>query len=118
VKYSAIVRDVTMSCVLALKRYTRTWVYKHIIKHLYGCETWSLILGQEHRLRVFENTVQRRIFEPKRDEVTGGWIELHNEARRDLYSSPGKIRGIKSRNMRWAEHVARMGRRGTRIGYR
>jgi hypothetical protein len=66
---------------------------------------------------VFENRVLRRIFGPKRDEVTGEWRKLHNEELRDLYSSPSIIRIIKSRRMRWARHVARMGRRGTRIGY-
>jgi hypothetical protein len=54
---------------------------------------------------------------PKRDEVTGEWIKLHNEELRDLYSSPSIIRIIKSRRMRWAGHVARMGRRGTLIDY-
>jgi hypothetical protein len=62
----------------------------------------------EHRLRVFENKVLRRIFGPKRDEVTGGWRKLHNEEVRDLYSSPSIIRIIKSRSMRWVEPVARM----------
>jgi hypothetical protein len=76
---------------------------------LYGCETWSLTVREEHRLRVFENKVLRRIFGPKRDEVTGGWIKLHNEELRDLYSSPSIIRIIKSRSTRWAGHVARMG---------
>jgi hypothetical protein len=76
---------------------------------LYGCETWSLILREEHRLRVFENRALRRIFGPKRDEVTGGWRKLHNEGLHDLYSSPSIIRIIKSRRMRWAGHVARMG---------
>jgi hypothetical protein len=76
---------------------------------LYGCEIWSLTLGEEHRLRVFENKVLRRIFGPKRDEVTGGWRKLRNEELRDLYSSPSIIRIIKSRMMRWAGHVARMG---------
>jgi hypothetical protein len=56
---------------------------------LYGCETWSLTLKEEHRLRVFENRVLRRIFGPKRDVVTGEWRKLHNEKLRDLYSSPG-----------------------------
>jgi hypothetical protein len=72
---------------------------------------------EEHRLRVFENRVLRRIFGLKRDEVTGRWIKLHNEELRDLYSSPSIIRIIKSRRMRWAGHVARMERRGTCIGY-
>jgi hypothetical protein len=73
-------------------------------------------LREEHRLRVFENRVLRRIFGPKRDEVMGGWRKLHNEELRDLYSLPSIIRMIKSRRMRWAGHVTRMGRRGTRIG--
>jgi hypothetical protein len=76
---------------------------------LYGCETWSLTLKEEHRLRVFENRVLRRIFGPKRDEVTGEWRKLHSEELHILYSSPNIIRQIKSRRMRWAEHVARMG---------
>jgi hypothetical protein len=75
----------------------------------YGCETWSLPLREEHRLRVFENRVLRRIFGPKRDEVMREWRKLHNEKLRDLYSSPSIIRIIKSRSMRWAGHVARMG---------
>jgi hypothetical protein len=76
---------------------------------LYGCEIWSLTLNEEHRLRVFENKVLRRIFGPKRDEVTGRWKKLYNEELRDLYSSPRMIRIIKSMRMRWAGHVARMG---------
>jgi hypothetical protein len=66
---------------------------------------------------VFENRVLGRIFGPKRDEVTGEWRKLHNEELRDLYSSPSVIGMIKSRRMSWAGHVARMGRRGTRIGW-
>jgi hypothetical protein len=66
-------------------------------------------IKEEHRLRVFENRVLKRIFGPKRDEVMGEWRKLHNEELRDLYSSPGIIRIIKSRRMRWAGHVARMG---------
>jgi hypothetical protein len=58
---------------------------------LYGCETWSLTLREEHRLRVFENRVLTRIFGPKRDEVTGGWRKLHNEELHNLYSSPEDI---------------------------
>jgi hypothetical protein len=67
---------------------------------LYGCETWSLTLRQEHKLRVFENRVLRRIFGPKRDEVTGKWRKLHNKEFHDLYSSPSIIRIIKSRRMK------------------
>jgi hypothetical protein len=74
-------------------------------------------LKEEHRLRVFENRVLRRIFGPKRDEVTGEWRKLHNKELRDLYSSTSIIRIIKSRRIRWAGHVARMGRRGTLIDY-
>jgi hypothetical protein len=66
---------------------------------------------------VFENRVLRRIFGPKRDEVTGEWRKLHNEELRDLYSSQSIIKIIKSRRMRWAGHVARMRRRGTLIDY-
>jgi hypothetical protein len=73
------------------------------------CETWSLTLREEHRLRVFENKVLRRIYGPKRDEGTGGWRKLHNEELHDLYSSPSIITIIKSRRMRWTGHVVRMG---------
>jgi hypothetical protein len=75
---------------------------------LYGCETWSLTLREEHRLRVFENRVRRRIFGPKRDEVTGGWRKQYNEELHGLYSSPGIVRAIKARRMRWAGHVELM----------
>jgi hypothetical protein len=76
---------------------------------MYGCETWSLTLREEHRLRVFENRVLRRIFVPKRDEVTGGWRKLHNEKLHGLYSSPSIVRVIKARRVRWVGHVARIG---------
>jgi hypothetical protein len=65
----------------------------------------SLTLREEHELRVFENRVLRRIFGPKRDEVTGGWRKLHNEELHNLYSSPSTIRMMKARWMRWAGHV-------------
>jgi len=76
---------------------------------LYGCETWSLTLREERRLRVFENRVLKRIFVPKRNEVTGEWRKLHNEELNNLYPSPNIVRVIKSRRMRWAGHVARIG---------
>ena len=66
-------------------------------------------MREERRLRVFENRVLRRVFGPKRDEVTGEWRKLHNEELKDLYSSPSIVHVVKSRRMRWAGHVARMG---------
>jgi hypothetical protein len=97
-----------------LSRNIKIRLYKTIILPvvLYGCETWSLTLREEHRLRML-----RGIFGLKRDEVTGGWRKLHNEVPYNLYSSPNIIRIIKSRRMRWAGHVARMGRRRMHIGY-
>jgi hypothetical protein len=93
-------------------------IYKTIILPLvlYLCETWSLTFSEERRLRVFENSVLR-IFVPKRDEVTGGWRKLHNEEIHNFYSSANIIRMIKSIRVRWAGHVARMGRRGMHIEY-
>ena len=76
---------------------------------LYGCETWLLTLREEHRLRVFENRALRRVFGPKRDEVTGEWRKLHNKKLNDLYSLPNIVQVVKSRRMRWAGHVAHMG---------
>ena len=75
---------------------------------MYGCEAWSLILREERKLRVFENMVLRRIFGPRRDEVTGEWRRLHNEELSNLYSSPNIVRVMKLRRMRWAEHVGRI----------
>jgi len=88
-------------------------IYRTIILPvvLYGCETWSLTLREERRLRVFENRVLRRVFGPKRDEVTGEWRKLHNEELSDLYSLPNIVRVVKSRRMRWAGHVVHMGER-------
>jgi len=79
---------------------------------LYGCETWSLTLREELRLRVFESRVLRRIFGSRRDEVTGEWRKLHNEKLNYLYSSPSIVRVIQSKRMRWVGHVARVGERG------
>jgi len=73
-------------------------------------------LREERWLRVFENMVLWRIFRPRRDEVTGDWRRLHNEELNDFYSSPHIVRVIKSRRMRWARHVARMGEERGRIG--
>jgi len=88
-------------------------IYKTVILPVvvYGCETWSLTLREEHRLRVFENRVLRRIFGSKRDEVTGEWRKLHNDELDDLCCSHSIFRVIKSRRMRWAGHVACMGER-------
>ena len=94
-----------------LSKNLKVEIYKTIILPIvsYGCETCSLILQEERKLRVFENKVLRRIFGPRRSEVTGEWRRLHNEELNDLYSSPNIVRVIKSRRMRWAGHVARMG---------
>jgi hypothetical protein len=75
---------------------------------LYGCKTWSLNWREEHRLRVFENRVLRRIFGPKREEDES-WRKLHNVEPQSLYSSPNIVRVIKSRKMRWVGHMSRMG---------
>ena len=72
---------------------------------------------EECRLRVFENRVLKRIFGPKRDEITGEWRKLHNEELNDVYCSPNTVRVIKSRRMRWAGYVARMGERRGGTGF-
>jgi len=78
---------------------------------VYGCGTWSFALRNERRLRGFENRVLERIFGPKRDQVTGEWRKLHIEELNDLYASSNIVRVIKSKRIRWAGHVARMGER-------
>ncbi|KAJ4443974.1 hypothetical protein ANN_05763 [Periplaneta americana] len=92
-----------------LSKNLKVRIYKTVILPvvLYGCETWTLTLREEHRLRVFENKVLRKIFGAKRNEVTGEWRKLHNAELHALYSSPDIIRNIKSRRLRWAGHVAR-----------
>jgi hypothetical protein len=94
-----------------LSKNQRIKIYRTVILPvvLYGCETWSLTLREERWLRVFENKMLRRIFGPKRDEVTGEWRKLHNEELNYLYSSSSIVRLIKSRRMRWAGHVTCMG---------
>ena len=98
---------------LHLSKNLKTRMYRNITLSvvLHGCETWSLTLREERRLRVFENRVLRRVFGPRRDDVTGEWRKLHNEELNDLYSSPGIVRVTKSRRMRWAGHVVRTGER-------
>ncbi|KAJ4428178.1 hypothetical protein ANN_24193 [Periplaneta americana] len=94
-----------------LSKNPKVRIYKTVILPvvLYGCETWTLTLREEQRLRVFENKVLRKIFGAKRDEVTGEWRKLHNTELHALYPSLDIIRNIKSRRLRWAGHVARMG---------
>jgi hypothetical protein len=89
-----------------VKKCERTYKTIILLVVLYGCETWSLAVREEHKLRVFEKRVLRRIFGPKKDGVTGGWRKLHNEELHNLYSLPSIIRIIKSRMMRWAGYVA------------
>jgi hypothetical protein len=94
-----------------LSRNLKVKIYKTIVLPvvLYRCETWSSTLVEEHRLRVFENRVLRRIFGTKRDEVMEEWRMLRSGELHNLYSSPDIIRLIKSRRMRWVGHVALMG---------
>jgi hypothetical protein len=94
-----------------LSRNIKVKLYKTIIPPvvLYGCETWSLTLKEEHRFRIYENRVLRRIFGLERDEVTGQGRKPQSGELHNLYSSPNIIRLIKSRRMRWAGHVASMG---------
>jgi hypothetical protein len=88
-----------------LSKNVKIRIYKSIILPavLYGCETWTLTLRDEHRLGLFEDRVLGRIFGPKRNEVIGGWRKLHNEELHNLYCLPSIIKIIKSRRMRWAD---------------
>ena len=92
-----------------LSQNTKIKIYRNIILPVVscGCETWSLTLRKERRLRLFENRALRKTFGPKKEEVTGEWRRLHNEGLDDQFPSPNIICGIKSR-MRWAEPVARV----------
>jgi hypothetical protein len=105
----AIIQSKIFCPPVLYKKNLKIKIYKTVILTvvLYGCETWSLTLGEEHRLRVFENRVLRKIFGPKRKEDVS-WRKLHNDELHDLYSSPNIVRVIKSRRMRWAGHVARV----------
>jgi hypothetical protein len=103
--------DQNLSSSHLLSKNIKVRIYKIIFLPvvLYGCETCSLTVREEHKLRLFENRVLRRIFGPKKDRMTGWWRKLHNEELHNLYSWPIIIRIIKSRRLRWAGHVARMG---------
>jgi hypothetical protein len=98
-------KNINFACNNLLMGKVGTFSY-YIYIYIY---IYIIHLREEHRLRVFENRVLRRIFGPKRDEVTGKYRKLHNKELHDLYSSLSIIRIMKSRRMRWAGHVARMG---------
>ena len=100
--YLRVSKLLITTIVVCFQHQANIKIYRTIILPviLYGCETWLLTLGEERRLRVFENRVLRRIFWPKRDEVAGEWRKLHNEELNDLYCSPNFVRVIKSRRMR------------------
>jgi hypothetical protein len=103
----------SVSCLgtYRLQVYLEVKIYKTIILPvvLYGCETWSLTLREEHRPRVFENRVLRGILGPTGEAVTGERRKFHSRELHNLYKSPDIIRQIKSRRMRWVGHVAHMG---------
>jgi hypothetical protein len=95
------------SCLLSKNVKIKTYTNTILSVVMCGCEIWSLTLREEHRLKVFENRVLRRIFGPKRDEIIGGWRKLQNEELHNSYSSPNTIR-MKSSSVRCAGHVAGM----------
>jgi hypothetical protein len=101
-----------------LSKNIRIKIHRTIILHVvYGSETSVLTLREEHRLRVFENRLLRKIFGPKRDEVIGEWRKFHYEELNDLYSSPNIVCLIKHRRMRWEGHVACMGKAEMYTGF-
>jgi hypothetical protein len=106
----AIIQSKIFCLPVSCQKNLKIKIYKTVILPvvLYGCETWSLTLGEDHRLRVFKNRVLRKIFVPKSEE-DGSWRKLHNDELHSLYSSPNIVRVIKSKRMRWAGHVARVG---------
>jgi len=109
----AIIRCRIFGLPVLLSKCLKIKIYETTISPVvsYGCETWSVILREVRRLRLFVNRVLRRIFGPKRDEVRREWTKLNNEELNNLYCSPNIVRVIKSRIVRWAGHVARMGKR-------
>jgi hypothetical protein len=113
--YYSSVQNILFSSLLSQN--IKTKITRTIILpvSLYGCETWSLTLREERRLRVFENTILKGIFVIKSGKLTREWIKLHNEELYDLYCSPNIVRVIKSRRMRWARHVAMYAREERRI---
>jgi hypothetical protein len=106
----AIIQSRIFCLPVSYQKNLKIKVYRTVILPivLYWCETWSLTLREEHRLRVFRNRVLRRIYALKREE-DGSWRKLHNDELHSLYSLSNIVRVIKSRRMRWVGHVARMG---------
>ena len=103
-------KKILLSRLLSKKLIVKTYktIILQVVGLLYGCETWSLTLREEHRLRVFEKKVLRKIFGAKKDEITGERRKLHNTELHALYSSPNIIRSFQSGRLRWAGHVARV----------